>query len=628
MPIASQPRTPIIKVNGSPLSTTLFDRIVDLTVDVSIDRTGSTVLHFADPGFMLFDDAPAVCNVGAALAVEIPDPSGSMREVFQGVVTSVGIEQSAEEDDDDAIPRIMVEACGIEHKLSRTGKIHSYLDMTRAQIVQALASDHGWTSDVEDDGHTFAYLLRTGTDAEFLDALARPIGFEWFVRDRKLHFHDRKEVSGPTLHADLGLMRFSARFQGEAAPAELTVRGWDVISHQEVVGTAKVDDFTSSEQIGSDADFVTDQRRKTKNEFAGELQVSTTMVADGDEASATAKGLAKRMLRSSVYAEGLTLAQPAIVVGCLVTVDGVGKRLGGRYYVTRVVHEYTPGRETRTRFYSDPDSAASAGVGGLAGESGAGGGGHERRHASHPITGPVGGFGRDHLVVGKVTNINDPEKLGRVKVKFPSLGNEDESHWARIVLPGAGNQWGLDLRPELDDEVIVAFEQGDTRAPLVLGGVYSSKHKPAVENPDNSVVAERVWRTRVGHKLILSDGPDGTGEGDEQRHVKIALADGKTSMLVGEDGIRIEAPEGNPIVLKAGGTSLTITDGGDLEIKAKNVKIKADTDIKLEGTKIEGKAQSSAKLESQATVEIKGNASAKLESSGSTVVKGSIVQIN
>src|SRR6185503_19806840 len=58
------------------------------------------------------------------------------------------------------------------------------------------------------------------------------------------------------------------------------------------------------------------------------------------------------------------------------------------------------------------------------------------------------------IVLGKVTNNNDPDKLGRVRVKFPSLGDDAESAWARIGSPNAGNARGLMMMPQVDDEVV------------------------------------------------------------------------------------------------------------------------------------------------------------------------------
>ncbi|MDQ3855312.1 MAG: phage baseplate assembly protein V, partial [Chloroflexota bacterium] len=111
------------------------------------------------------------------------------------------------------------------------------------------------------------------------------------------------------------------------------------------------------------------------------------------------------------------------------------------------------------------------------------------------------------MVVGLVTNNQDPDGLGRVKVKFPWLSDEDESSWARIVTPMAGNDRGLYFLPEVDDEVLVAFEHGDVRFPYVLGALWNGKDKPPESNDDGRN-DQRTIKSRSGHIIRLDDGDE------------------------------------------------------------------------------------------------------------------------
>ena len=81
------------------------------------------------------------------------------------------------------------------------------------------------------------------------------------------------------------------------------------------------------------------------------------------------------------------------------------------------------------------------------------------------------------VVRGVVVDVQDPDAAGRIKVKFPSLPNAFES-WATVSLPLGGNQTGLWALPEIGDEVIVAFEQGDPRRPVILGSLWNGKRPP------------------------------------------------------------------------------------------------------------------------------------------------------
>ena len=88
------------------------------------------------------------------------------------------------------------------------------------------------------------------------------------------------------------------------------------------------------------------------------------------------------------------------------------------------------------------------------------------------------------VVVGIVTNNQDPENLHRVKVQFPWLDGSTESHWARVATPMAGKNRGLYFLPEVDDEVLVAFEHGSIDFPCVIGSLWNGKDTPPESNSD------------------------------------------------------------------------------------------------------------------------------------------------
>ena len=119
--------------------------------------------------------------------------------------------------------------------------------------------------------------------------------------------------------------------------------------------------------------------------------------------------------------------------------------------------------------------------------------------ASESHTGRITG-----VVIGVVTNNQDPDDLGRVKVKFPWLSDVDESFWARTATPMAGKDRGVFLLPEVDDEVLVAFEHGDVRFPYVLGGLWNGVDTPPFNN-QNGKNNVRAIKSRSGHLVKLND---------------------------------------------------------------------------------------------------------------------------
>ena len=174
------------------------------------------------------------------------------------------------------------------------------------------------------------------------------------------------------------------------------------------------------------------------------------------------------------------------------------------------------------------------------------------------------------VVIGIVTNNNDPEKLGRVKVKFPWLSDADEGHWARIAIPMAGKNRGIYFLPEVNDEVLVAFEHGDVRFPYIVGALWNDQDPPPAKNDDgeNNI---RMIRSRSGHIIRLNDK-------DGEEAIEIIDKSQKNSIVFNttENTIAITTDEGN-ITLSA--------PKGTIKLEAKNIEITSSADTKIEAKK-------------------------------------------
>jgi uncharacterized protein involved in type VI secretion and phage assembly len=212
------------------------------------------------------------------------------------------------------------------------------------------------------------------------------------------------------------------------------------------------------------------------------------------------------------------------------------------------------------------------------------------------------------VVVGVVTNNQDPDKLGRVKVKFPWLAETDESYWARQAVLMAGGGRGTFFLPEVDDEVLVAFEHGDVRFPFLLGALWNGVDKPPRDNSDgkNDV---RVIHSRSGHEFIFND-----ADGKEQ--VEIKTKAGHQILLddtSGSEKVTIKDKSGdNSIILDTSQNSVAVVGKTKISLKAENIEI--------EGT-------SSMKIKSQ-QVEITADSQMTVKSSSMLTIKGSMVKIN
>jgi uncharacterized protein involved in type VI secretion and phage assembly len=206
------------------------------------------------------------------------------------------------------------------------------------------------------------------------------------------------------------------------------------------------------------------------------------------------------------------------------------------------------------------------------------------------------------VVIGVVTNNEDPDKLGRVKMKFPWLDEDDESNWARIATMMAGNNRGTFFLPEVDDEVLVAFEQGNVEKPYVIGALWNGVDAPVRDNADGKNNL-RVIRSRAGHEFILND-----EDGKEQ--VEIKTKAGHQFLLddsSGSEKIAIVDKSGNnKIEIDSAQNAIAITAQTKITLKAQTVEITADTSLTVKSTQLEISADAAATLKSSATLTIKG----------------------
>jgi len=115
------------------------------------------------------------------------------------------------------------------------------------------------------------------------------------------------------------------------------------------------------------------------------------------------------------------------------------------------------------------------------------------------------GTSRFHgVAVGKVISVTDPLMLGRVQVQLPFIDSLDLSPWARVAVPMAGMLRGMYFIPGLNDEVLVAFEQGDINVPYIIGCLWNAMAPPPVQSP-----VPTLWaiRTQLGNQVVLTDTP-------------------------------------------------------------------------------------------------------------------------
>lgn len=238
------------------------------------------------------------------------------------------------------------------------------------------------------------------------------------------------------------------------------------------------------------------------------------------------------------------------------------------------------------------------------------------------------------ITTGIVKENYNSEFPGMVKVEL-ILGEDGKktTEWVRVAVPYCGKDYGEYFLPEVNTEVVVAFNMGDINCPIVIGCLWNNKDTipPNTANKDNNI--KRI-KTKGGHELIFDDNKGNENillqtKGnlklkleDKEQIIKITDKKEKNSIIMDCKKGTITFKSAKKMEFNVGGNNILTLDGSSKSavIKTSNVKLEANSSVVIKGaqsTKIQG-----------ATMEIKAQASLKQEASGMVTLKGAMVKIN
>lgn len=169
-----------------------------------------------------------------------------------------------------------------------------------------------------------------------------------------------------------------------------------------------------------------------------------------------------------------------------------------------------------------------------------------------------------------VVSIKDPQGMGRIKIALPSIpdtGSEKYECWARQATLFAGKDRGSWFLPDKDDEVLVAFEQGDPRRPYILGGLWNGKDSPPASADSETKTNKKILKSRNGVKITLDD-----TQGQEKLILETPAGQSIT-LKDGPGAIEIKDSNGNSVKLEASG--ITVEAAAKVTVKAATVAVSA-----------------------------------------------------
>ncbi|MEV5686814.1 VgrG-related protein [Streptomyces sp. NPDC052164] len=595
----------VVEFGGTPLPAKFVNTLVEGYVDDSRTLPDLFLLRFRDPDRVLLEQAGLKIGTEARLLARAGGDTAP-KPLLDGVVTALEVEL------DETGTFTVVRGLDESHRLFRGRRVASYQNMTLADICGQVARRAGLKpGNVDIAGPVLEHIAQPNvTDWEFVRGLAEEAGAQAYVRDGQLHITRPAEASGAPdasaradrdpLVLELGsnLLRCRAGVSAAEQVSEVEVRGWDVQAKQPLVGRAPAGK-SSTLELGVTAAEVAAP--------FGEARFVVTDAAYGAQAQVdqAAKALAERIAGSFAELEAVIRGNPEVRAGSAVALNAVGAPFEGRYTVTssRHVFDAVRGYETWITVSGQQERSLFGLTGGAPGGGGGGGG---SRCAG--------------LVSGTVTDTQDPEGSGRVKVRFPWLSDEYASDWARTAQSG-GTGGGEAFIPEVGDEVLVGFEHGHLDRPYVLAGLYNGKDRPGgggsgasgsgapagdsgtpaggggggeLVDPTSGAVNRRTFASKSGNQLELLDAANGP------QGVRLRTGDGKltidldrkgTAIVINSDGsVTIEAKErvsitaAKGVALDAGrgalqlaGDSVTLTSRSGVSVDGGNGKLALST---------------------------------------------------
>ncbi|WP_392532153.1 VgrG-related protein [Nostoc sp. C117] len=580
---------PELAIEGKPASPELLKDLLQITVEESLHLPAmfTMVIHNSylptsdrsqnQP--WRYDDLLKIGNkvkLGFTSSITLDPNFKDLIEkiLIQGEITGIEVHFNEKSE-----ANIIVRGYDVSHRLHRGRYNRSFLNTTDSQIVETIAKEVGiQTGKIQKSTPIHKYVFQENqTNMEFLQERAARIGFELFITEDKINFSQPKTQGSLPLKWLDDISKFNTRVTSAEQVSSVEVRGWDYTKKQVITSTVnKEKQMTKTgNQLGSSTSSA------FSNIKAPKMIVVDKPVASQKEAEIMAQALCDELGGEFVYADATATGNPDIRPGRLVGLNGMGDRFNGEYYVTETRHFF------KNRVYETEFSVRGLRAGNLFTTL------SPKKHLQPSET----------LLVGIVTNNKDPQKWGRVKLKFPTMTEDHESDWARVVAVGAGKNRGFDCLPEVNDEVLVGFEHGDIHRPYVIGGVWNGKDAPP-EKVDDSVgsggVRLRTIKTRVGHVLQFVEEDKATSKtgirvetkdghkiylNDSDRYIELKTAGGHTIKMDDKgQSISIQTTGGHQIEMRDITKSISVKSTGNLSLNAfGNIDITANGEITVKG---------------------------------------------
>lgn len=567
--------------------------IVSVYVYRAVNRIGRCVLKI-DAGNMPQAEIPESEDNTFSPGKKIDIEAGygdEEKSVFQGLVTShkLQIREGNE-------CTLTIECSELTFPMTQGRKSNVFVDKKDSEAIGAIIGNYpDLQPTVESTSAKYPELVQYYcTDWDFILSRADANGQVIITDGNKIKIKAPEVSTGPVVKVTYGmdLISFEGELIAEDQQTKVTATGWSS-SNQEIVSVV-----AQTPSLNAQGDL--SQKELAKAAGSNEWALQTVFCEGEDSLKAWANGQLLKSGLARIQGTVKFYGHAAVVPGCIIQLDGLGKHFNGNAYIGYIEHTIQQGEWVTTAGMGLPFENVT-----------------EKNNVMAPsAAGLLPGI--EGLHIGKVTKLDDdPSKEQRIRVEIPVLCGERKEVWARLGCGWASNTFGSFFIPDVGDEVILGFFNNDPSYPVILGSLYSSQAVPPHELTGDNFIKGFVTKEKM--KLTF----------DEENKIVTLETPGGNKMVVSDEakGISLTDQNQNKLILNDKG--ITVESSKDLILKAKmNINIEAGsalnmtakTNVKTEGLNIETKAKTTLKLQ--------GTASAELSASGQTIVKGAMVMIN
>lgn len=562
-----------ILLEGEQLSSTY--QVMNIVIEKEINRipTAKIVLLDGDPASQEFELSNQDLLIPGK-EIEIKAGYHSDEEtIFKGIVIKHNLKIRSNQS------YLIIECKDKAVKLTIGRKSKYFYDNKDSDILDEIIDAYGLEKDIEATNIQHAELVQYNvSDWDFCVTRSQANGKVCVVDDGKITIQkpkfDTNEIE--TISFGATMLDFDAEIDARNQVSKVTSYSWNC-ADQDLIETEATDP-----QVNLNGNITADELSSVINLENLELKSGGGTPDVELQEWADAKSLFNQLskIRGRVKFQGIPSVKPNTVI----KLEGVGDRFNGKVYISAIRHQITNGNWTIDAQFGINSKWFFETV----------------EINDKPASGLVAAV--NGLQVGIVTQLeSDPDGEDRILVRLPIVDNESDGIWARVSTLDAGDNRGSFFRPEIDDEVIVGFINGNPKDAIVLGMMHSSaKPAPISATNDNH---EKGFVTRSDMKVIFND---------DEVSMTLETPNGNKIVLSDADGgIKLEDENGNSFEMNSEG--ITMESPSDISINASG-------DVKIEGTNVE--------ITANAEFKAAGSAGAELSTGAIAKIQGSLVQIN